>query len=98
MSIDARAFILPRAALESVGMRGKKNKRNALPGIDQGPLPASERLIAALQDAVSRAREKKLARAPDLSKQALNPFAERPEPGASGDQGCDPRGPLNKRA
>jgi hypothetical protein len=93
-----RAFIPSRAALESDRMRGRKNKRNVLPGIDQGPLPASERLIAALQDAVNRARDKKLAGAPDPAIQALNPFAERPEPGAPDDRGRDPGGPLNKRA
>lgn len=60
-------------------MKSKKNsRRSVLPG-EQGPPPASERLIEAMQRAVSRARAKKLAHYPEPSTRHLNPFAEDPE-------------------
>jgi hypothetical protein len=59
-------------------MKSKKSTRRTAPPREQGPPPASDRLIEAMHDAVNRARAKKFARAPEPSNQHLNPFSERP--------------------
>jgi hypothetical protein len=66
-------------------MKSKKSGRDSAASGEPGPPPASDRLIAAMQGAVNRARAKKLARAVEPSTQHLNPFAEdseTPEPTA----------------
>jgi hypothetical protein len=64
-------------------MKSKKGGRPSAPR-EQGPPPASDRLIEAMQGAVTRARAKKLAGSPEPSNQHLNPFAENPEDESGG--------------
>ena len=75
-------------------MKDKKNKRHSSGQTEQRPLPASDRLIEALQGAVNRARDKRLATAPDPSSQHLNPFTPGAKEGDEPEERAVGRQPL----